>query len=193
MLRLSVKVQQWKHRVLCWVSKLYREADVVRTDRDRWRRECVEEGNRLNLSRGTISELKDECGQLKQRLKLSDDTQDALGRQLSSERALRESAESRASQYHNELVLALKHESDWFAVGVAGGHRRPIHGTVVYTPPDDEEDKKANDPIRPKPTARQAAATQTHKTLTDLLADIRAGYTGEADQVGPEFTTNTTN
>lgn len=189
MTRWSVKVQQWKHRVLCRVSGLYRDASAVRTDRDKWRRECIEEGNRLSTTQQTLRTTEKHLEESKSRLRLATDTQDSLGRQLTAERALRESAESRAAQYHDELVLALKHESDWFAVGVVGGQRRPIHGTVTYQPPPEPEKEK--EAIRPKPMARQAAADITNKTLQALLADIRNGQDQDQEiPIGPEFTTN---
>ncbi len=190
--RLSIWFEQRRHRLLMFLSPTYREFESIRLDRDRWKRECVAEGNKVTAALRETEKIRKGAEDLHARLQKSQDAQEQATRQLLSERTLRQTADSRASQYHAELVAALKASANWASKNV---NRRAMYSDVNTPDLDldlDEKKPAGPEPVgRVKPFARDISRRVTDQTLAALLDDVRAGDRNAAlddiGQVGPEF------
>lgn len=177
--RLYFRLLAWKHRALRFLSKSYRDHDAVVSDRERWRRECIDAGNKLAAMHNDARDLEAELADTRNRLKLAIEAQQKAAEAVLVERALRQGADERASRYHDELTDALKRSADWACVG----RRGPMYGSG----PAEEA------PVQPqampsKPMARTVAQNGTNETLLNMLADLRNGLNADTP-VGPEFAT----
>ena len=185
-MKLSIKVAQYRHRLLRWCSASYRAHDAVVSDRERWRVQCVTAGNDLSDARSQIRVLNESIEKLHAQVRAYSESCDSVNRQLAAERALRQSADARAERYHEELVETLKASANWSTKSL---NRRSMY-PEVDTPEPEQMEQKPPEAFRPKPFARQVAKQVTDSTLRAVLEDIRNGRADEVQigQVGPEFT-----
>lgn len=173
-----IKLAQWKHRLLRACSKSYREHDAIVSDRDKWRRDCVNAGNESSELRGKLRVADTAAAELRDRLKLAIAAQENATAQLIAERALRQAADERAERYHGELTDSLKSAANWSSKAL---NRKSMFSEVDAPEPEAPAEAKPSEPIRPKPFARSVAQHQSHDALLKMLEDMR--------NVGPEFST----
>ena len=147
------------------------------------------ESNKVSSLTHDMSVMRKAAEELRVRIQRSQESQEQATRQLLSERTLRQSAETRADNYHAELVAALKMSANWSSKSV---NRRAIYTDIDS--PDPEPEARQTTPIgRGKPLARDRAREVTDKTLASLLEEVRASERNAAlefplvGQVGPEF------
>lgn len=180
---IRARIVAWKHKLLRLCSRSYREHDATVTRMHDLRTQATNANIAAAKAGNELSELRAECRDLRDRLKLAISAQESGAQQLIAERALRQSADERASQYHEQLTDALMRSTDWFAMGTAA-HRSMFGVGNALDPPADKPERK---PIPEKPMARAVARKETNATLTQLLEEIRSGHI--EPQAGPEFTT----
>lgn len=177
MTRFQARISIWKHRLLCHVSKAYRDLDAIMSDREKWRRDAVKADMALAARISELAELKD-------RLKSALEAQESATAQLIAERALRQSAQEQADRYHHELTDSLKSAAN-MAAQVA--FRRPMFGDAAMEPESQEPSNRPS--IHQKRMARSVVSEVTNTTLKNLLDEIRAGNIPDEQPIGPEFST----
>jgi hypothetical protein len=182
--RLTIKLSQWRRRLLLLCSGSYRKHDSIVEQLRIARIELAQCREDFGRQLRRADELLKEGQQLSERLSLALAAQESATSQLIAERALRQAAEDRADQYHQELTEALKSSTNWTCRAMG---KKAMFAEVSGPEPEPVAEKRSETLGSPKVMARQEASRITNATFAELWDDLRknSNYSPE-EQIGPE-------
>jgi hypothetical protein len=165
--RFKIRLVQWRRKVLMLASPSYRQHDQVVAERNDLRSQLARAGAELKLEFDAHVVLEKDLAALGLRLELAEQSLHSAEGQLIAERELRQAADLRSQDYHNQLTESLKTAANYCSKMFS---RKAMFGDVEFPEPPEENKPIA---IHPKPLARQVAQDISDITLRKLYEEIK--------------------